>query len=325
MWSRRTIQAGTLWSCLTIVAVLCPAQVFTANLTGIVADPNQSVMPGVSVRIKNVATNEARQTSTGTEGRYTFSQLLPGTYDVTAEFTGFRSVVQRDIALAANQSAELNFSMQVGDVTQTVEVKENTVALDTQTANQAITLESKQFAELPLNARNPFAFVHAAAGTVAVRTGISQSVQDSSQGRFALNGGRDESAAMLIDGVSATSADWSALLAVPNTDSIREVQVVRNSYDAQYGKSGGGVVSLVSKSGSQTFHGMAWDYLRNDHLDANPWAQNRAGQRKTTFQRNQFGANFSGPIWKTIARARRLPSWPRFRPPCSARATSRRL
>ena len=96
MWSRRTIQAGTLWSCLTIVAVLCPAQVFTANLTGIVADPNQSVMPGVAVRIKNVATNEARQTSTGTEGRYTFSQLLPGTYDVTAEFTGFRSVVQRE-------------------------------------------------------------------------------------------------------------------------------------------------------------------------------------------------------------------------------------
>src|SRR5689334_15227043 len=128
MWSRRTIQAGTLWSSLTIVAVLCPAQVFTANLTGIVADPNQSVMPGVSVRIKNVATNEARQTVTGSEGRYTFSQLLPGTYDVTAEFTGFRSVVQRDIALAANQSAELNFSMQVGDVTQTVEVKENTVA-----------------------------------------------------------------------------------------------------------------------------------------------------------------------------------------------------
>src|SRR6266849_306715 len=138
MWTRPTIKAGTLWSCLTIAASLCPAQVFTANLTGLVTDPNQAVMPGVSVRIKNVATNEGRQTLTGTEGRYTFSQLLPGTYDVTAEFTGFRSVVQRDIALAANQSAELNFSMQVGDVTQTVEVKENTVALDTQTANQAL-------------------------------------------------------------------------------------------------------------------------------------------------------------------------------------------
>ena len=134
MWSRRSIEAGTFWGCLTISAGLCTAQVFTANLTGLVTDPNQSVMPGVSVRIKNVATNEARQTFTGSEGRYTFSQLLPGSYDVTAESTGFRSLIQRDIALAANQSAELNFSMQVGDVTQTVEVKENTIALDTQTA-----------------------------------------------------------------------------------------------------------------------------------------------------------------------------------------------
>ena len=97
MWSRRSIEAGTFWACLTISAGLCAAQVFTANLTGLITDPNQSAMPGVSVRIKNVATNEARQTVTGGEGRYTFSQLLPGSYDVTAESTGFRSLVQRDI------------------------------------------------------------------------------------------------------------------------------------------------------------------------------------------------------------------------------------
>src|SRR5439155_4587536 len=247
-------------------------------------------------RNKNTATNDSRQTSTGNEGRYTVSQLLPGEYEVSGEFAGFKTTIQRGVTLVSNQSAELNITMQLGEVTQTVEVEETTVVLDTQTANQSVSLSSKQFAELPMSARNPFVLVHAMAGTVAVRTGISGSVQDSSHGRFALNGGRDESAAMLVDGVPATSGDWSALLAVPNTDSISEVQVVRNSYDAQYGKSGGGVVSLVSKSGSQEFHGMAWDYLRNDHLDANPWAQNRAGQRKTTFQRNQFGANLSGPI-----------------------------
>src|SRR5712691_2220374 len=98
MRSWRTLKACAFWSCLTIAAGFCPAQVFTANLTGLVTDPNQSVMPGVSVRIKNVATNEARQTITGAEGRYTFSQLLPGSYDVTAESTGFRSLIQRDIA-----------------------------------------------------------------------------------------------------------------------------------------------------------------------------------------------------------------------------------
>src|SRR5437667_9856310 len=101
------------------------------------------------------------------------------------------------------------------------------------TANQAVTFDARQFEELPGNARNPFVLVHAAAGTVAVRTGISQSVQDSSQGRFALNGGRDESAALLIDGVSATSADWSALLAVAISDSLRDGHVVRMYYIAQ--------------------------------------------------------------------------------------------
>jgi hypothetical protein len=103
---------------------------------------------------------------------------------------------------------------------------------------------------------------------------------------------------MLVDGVPATSGDWSALLAVPGVDSIHEVQVVRNSYDVQFGKSGGGVVSLVSKSGSQDYHGTIFEFLRNDHLDANSWVQNRAGRQKTTFQRSQFGGNFSGPLWK---------------------------
>jgi hypothetical protein len=284
---------------ITLAVGVCSAQVFTANLTGLVTDPNQSVIPGASVRIKNVGTNAMRQTFTRTEGRYTFSQLEPGTYEVTVEAPGFKSTVEKGVTLVADQSGELNVSMQVGDVTQTVEVVENSAVLDTQTANQAVTLDAKQFLELPINARNPFFFVNATAGVVAVRTGISESVQDSSQGRFALNGGRDEGALMMIDGVPATSADWSALLAVPNTDSIREVQIVRNSYEAQYGKSGGGVVDVVSKSGSQEFHGMAWDFLRNNHLDANTWAQNKAGLPIPVFQRNQFGANFSGPLWKS--------------------------
>ncbi len=289
-----------LWAAMVLLAGsgTCFGQSFTANLTGLVTDPNQAVMPGVTVRIKNIATNDSRQTTSGSEGRYTFSQLLPGTYDVTGEFTGFKITALRGVALASNQSAELNIAMQLGEVTQTVEVAESSVALDTQTANQSVTLPAKQFLELPVSARNPFVMVHLMAGTVSVRTGISTSVQDSSHGRFALNGGRDESAAMLIDGVPATSGDWSALLAVPNTDSIREVQVVRNSYDVQFGKSGGGVVSMVSKGGTNEYHGMGFEFLRNDHLDANPWAQNRAGRARTTFQRSQFGGNFSGPIWK---------------------------
>ena len=199
----------------------------------------------------------------------------------------------------ANQSGEVNFALQVGDVTQSIDVVGGAVEVDSQTANQAVTLENKALQELPLNARNAFAFVHAVAGTVAVRTGIPTSVGDSGWGRFALNGGRDESAAMLVDGVSPTTGDWGFLSAVPGTDSIVEVQVVRNSYDAQYGKSGGGVVNVVTKGGTQTFHGLGFEFLRNSALDANLWQQNRVGQPKTTFQRSQFGGNLGGPIWKS--------------------------
>ncbi len=285
-----------------LFAIAAPSvfgQAFTSNLTGLVSDPNGAVMPGVAVKVKNAATNETRQSVTGQEGRFTFSQLLPGAYELTAEAQGFKLFLQRGITLVANQSGELNVSMQIGEVTQTVEISESVVQLDSQTANQSVTLDKQMVVDLPLNMRNPFALVHSTAGVIAVRTGVSQATQDQNHNRFAMNGGRDESGLILLDGVPATTGDWSALIIAPSVDSVQEVQVVRNSYEAQFGKSGGGVVSVVSKGGSNQFHGSAFDFLRNDHLDANAWANNRVGRAKTSFQRNQFGGNLGGPILKS--------------------------
>jgi hypothetical protein len=274
-------------------------QAFTANLTGLVTDPQNAVMPKVVVKLKNTVTQETRQTVTGSEGRYTFSQLLPSTYELTAELPGFRTFVRRDIQLIANQSAELNIQLTLGEVTQTVEVNEAAPLLDSQTANQSVTLDKSAVVELPINARNPFVLVHATAGVVSVRTGISTATQDQNHNRFALNGGRDESALILLDGVPATTGDWSALIIAPSVDSVQEVQVVRNSYEAQFGKSGGGVVSMVTKGGSNEFHGAMFEFLRNGDLDANSWDRNRAGQPKAKVQRNQFGGNLGGPISKS--------------------------
>jgi len=281
-----------------IAAASCFGQAFTSNLTGVVTDPTGSSVPGVNVKVKNTSTNEERRSTSANDGRYTFSQLLPGSYELTAENAGFKTFLQRGITLLANQSGELNFTMQLGEVTQTVEVAESVVALDTQTANQSVTLDKDMVQQLPVNARNPFVHVHATAGVVAVRTGISTATQDQNHNRFAFNGGRDESALILLDGVPATTGDWSALIIAPSVDSVQEVQVIRNSYEAQFGKSGGGVVSVVSRGGSDKFHGAGWNFLRNDNLDANSWANNRAGRPKTEFQRNTFGGNFGGPISK---------------------------
>ena len=286
----------------TISAALCLGQTFTASLTGVVTDPKQAGIPGATVKVQNTATNEIRATATAADGRYTFSQLLPGPYEITAEAKGFKTFVQRGINLSASQSAELNLPMQLGDVTQSVEIAAASVMLDTQSANESVTLTTRQIIDLPTNVRTPLALVQTIAGTTTStfgQTGAFDAQFDQNFNAFGLNGGRDMSTAILIDGVPATAADWGGLVISPSMDSVQEMQIIRNTYDAQFGKSGGGVLSMVTKSGTNGFHGTLFEFLRNDDLDANSWSNNRARVPKTEFRRHQFGANLGGPIWKS--------------------------
>jgi hypothetical protein len=276
---------------------LVSGQVSSASFTGTVKDPNDALIPAAGVRLRNAATGETRQTRTGAEGRYTFSQLLPGGYDLTVEAAGFKTSLRRNIALSANQAGELNVSMQVGEITQSVSVSAAAVSIDTQTANQATTFGLQQLQNLPMSVRSPMAAVHVNAGVVSY-TGPEIGFSDQNSVRFAFNGGRDMTVAVLIDGVPANAIDWGGLIISPTTESVQEVQVVRNAYDAQYGKAAGGVVSIVTKGGSAKFHGNVFDLFRNSVLDANSWANNRNGAAKTSFQRNQFGAGLSGPVSK---------------------------
>ncbi len=192
--------------------------------------------------------------------------------------------------------------MQLGEVSQTVEVSAAVSMLDTQTANRAITLDQQTVLDLPVNARNPFALVHANAGVIAVRTGISQATQDQNHNRFSMNGGRGQAGLTLIDGVPAAAVDWGGLIASPSVDSVQEVNIARNQFDAQFGKSDGGVVNMITRGGQNDFHGSLFEFLRNNVLDANAWQNNRAGLPRVSFQRNQFGAAVGGPI----SRSKRL-------------------
>ncbi len=280
-------------------SVACYGQAFTANLTGLVTDPKGAAMPGVTVKIVNIGNSETRQVNTSADGRYTFSQIPPGGYELTGEIAGFKTYVQRGITLVANQSGAANFSMELGAVSEQVSVSAQAAQLDTQTANQSVDMSTRTVQELPANVRNPFVLVQATAGVVSVRTGISTAPQDQNQNRFAMNGGRDESGLILEDGVPSSSGDWGGLLIAPSVDSVQELQVIRNSYEAQFGRSGGGVVSLVTKGGTNQFHGTGFEFLQNDVLNANSWANDRVGAKKTVFQSNQFGGNFSGPVWKS--------------------------
>src|SRR6266446_1314423 len=248
-------------------------QTSTANLTGLISDPSGVAIPSAKVKLENVATHEKREATSGAEGRFTFSQILPGVYDLQAEATGFKSFTQRTITLVSGQSGAVTVAMQIGELSQRVEVGAAPVQVDTQTANQAVTLEREMVLALPTNLRNPFTLVHATAGVTAPATGISQSVADQNQDRFGLNGGRSTTTGVLLDGVNASAGNsWNGLLISPAIDSVAEVQVIRNAYDAQYGRSGGGIVSIITKGGSKDFHGTVFDFLRNSALDANSWS-----------------------------------------------------
>jgi hypothetical protein len=286
---------------LAALAAAPPAwgQAFTGTITGVVTDPNSASVPGALVRVKNEATNDVRQVVTGADGLFVFSQLPPGTYEITAEMAGFRKSVQTGAVLRVNQTLEANIELQLGEVTQTVEVSAGVTLLDTQTANRAVTLDQQAVLDLPVNARNPFQLVHVNAGVIAVRTGISQATQDQNHNRFSMNGGRGQAGLTLIDGVPAAAVDWGGLIASPSVDSVQEVNIQRNQFDAQFGKSDGGAVNMITRGGSNDFHGSMFEFLRNNSLDANSWANNRTGLRRPIFQRHQFGATMSGPIWRS--------------------------
>ncbi len=285
--------------CALLFSTLVFGQAFTGTITGTVTDPNGAAIPGAAVSIKNEATGDLRRTTSNGEGLYIFSQIPPGTYEIASEIVGFRKSVQPGVILRVSQTLEANLAMQIGEVSQTVEVTTTVSLLDTQSANRAVTLNQQTVLDLPTNARNPFQFVHVNAGVIAVRTGISQATQDQNHNRFSMNGGRGQAGLTLIDGVPAAAVDWGGLIASPSVDSVQEVNIARNQFDAQFGKSDGGVVNMITRGGSNEFHGAAFEFLRNDKLDANSWANNRSNLKRVLFQRNQFGGTFGGPLWKS--------------------------
>ena len=274
-------------------------QAFTGTINGLITDPNAAAVPGASVRIRNIDTNDSRQSISSSDGRYIFSQIPPGSYTLQVEAKGFKLFSSSAFNLRSSQSAEINAALVLGQINETVEVQAVATQLDTQTANQSFTLERKQMLALPASTRNPFVAVHAMAGVTSMSVAQSNAPADQNVARFAFNGGRDMSGLVLIDGIPATAGDWGGLLASPSIESVQEVQVSRNSYDAEFGKSGGGVVSIVTRGGSNAFHGSLFEFLRNDNFDANAWANNRVGRPRVEFKRNQFGGNLSGPISKS--------------------------
>lgn len=278
------------------------AQTFSASISGTVTDTTGAAVRDAKLELVNLATQDTRVQNSGGDGNYTFSNLLPGTYKITATAAGFREFVRTDMLLRANTGAIIDVQLTVGGTSEQVVVSAGGAALvDTASANNSITMDQVLLQSLPNNTLQPLNFVYNLAGTTESQGGMytRSSYQDQMTSTFGLNGGRSAESLILIDGAPSTAIDWGGLMVSPMQDSVQEQQVVQNVYDAQYERGGEGVVSLITRGGTSEFHGEIYDFMRNSGLDATSWSTKYWGGTKGKFHRNQFGGNVGGPIWKS--------------------------
>ena len=278
------------------------AQTPRASISGVVTDPSGQVVPNVNITVTDLERGTAYQTHTNQTGVYLVPELIPATYRVTAELSGFRTFQVDNFTLSAQQRAVLNIALEVGNLSQKVEVKSQIEMVEASTATLGGVVENRMVDDLPLNNRNVFNLMVLVPG-VAPSTPNNYSDEFFTNAvRYSVNGGLESTSDIQLDGISANaSSDIPGIYglgALPSVDSIQEFRVQTNNFSAEYGRSGGGIVTMVTKSGTNSLHGDLFEYLRNNDMDANTFFSNRSGGTVPQLQRNQFGGSAGGPIVK---------------------------
>src|SRR5579885_2604070 len=284
-----------------LTAALCgvlSAQEFRATLSGRVTDASGAAVPGAKVQATAVATGTASSTVSGSDGSYQISFLTPGEYVVTAEKDGFRKAIREGVKLQVSDRAVVDFSLALGAVTETVTVAADAALVQTESADRGLTIESMRVLDTPLQGRNIFAQAWSAPGiTVTASVQRLRPFDILGSSSMAVSGGRPFGNEVLMDGVS-NLAKAGQVAFVPSAEGTQEFKVQTTSYDAQYGWTTGGVVNIISKSGSNEWHGSAYEFLQNTHLNANTFDANLNGIPRQSSHINTFGGNVGGPIRK---------------------------
>jgi hypothetical protein len=278
------------------------AQFDSGQIAGFVRDQSSAVVPGATVTATNEGTNEARRTATNGDGYYVFPQLTVGSYSITVEAQGFKRYVANRIALNAEAKVSADVELTVGAATESVEVTASTAAIQTDSAQVATTIETKQMEDLTLNGRNPIYLAALSPGVVGGTIGTFD--PDSvSNGSFNINGGRSDEYVVMIDGAVATRTRSSgSMVGTLDVDTVQEAQVLTGNYSAEYGRSSGGEIRFVTKSGTRDLHGGLVENFRNSALDANTWTRNQSPQQSTSsgpapYRFNQYGFTIGGPVF----------------------------
>jgi len=280
--------------CILALAVYpVVAQDTTGKIVGIVSDPSGGVVAGATVTVTNTGTQVARRTSTDRQGYYQVLELPIGRYEIAAEAAGFsRMVVAAKNSLEINQTLRIDLALTVGAVKDVVTVEGGASAVETENSTIGATVSGTAISELPLNGRNTL-------DLLATQPGVTPKDNDASRqaGQYSIGGGRSDSVTYLLDGGLNNHLINNDIVINPNPDAVAEFRVLQSNYAAEYGRGGGGIVSMVIKSGTNTVHGTAFDYLRNEDLDANTFFNNEQGIARQILKRNQYGFTVGGPVW----------------------------
>ena len=286
--------------------VLTPPEIygqeFRATVAGTVTDAQGAVVPGAQVEIRNLETNVAVSTVTNESGSYVAPFVPPGRYSVGVSRDGFRRAVRDSVELRVGDRLRIDFQLEVGAVTEQVTISAAAELLETATASKGQVIDSAKVRDLPLLGRNPFLLAAISAGVQYTPTRQSRSNRPFDNGgmdNYSMNGGRQFTNEFLLDGVPDTNTETtgpSNLSFVPSPDATEEFKVQTNNYDAQYGRTGGGVVNVSLKSGTNQYHGSLYHYFRNDILNANAFESNAAARGKSAFRWNQPGIQVDGPV-----------------------------
>src|SRR5262245_24294220 len=281
---------------LAIVLAVIPlvrAQSFTGAILGTVKDPSGAVMPGVTVTITNVATNVRSEGLSDDQGTFIAPELQPGRYTLEATLPGFKRAVREGIVLQVQQRAQVDIVMAVGEVSESIEVTADAQLTETTTSSLGKIVDNPRILNLPLNTRNVYSLIFLTPGV----TGSVGNQYNSMS--YAVNGARATMMDTLIDGVTAsfpTVNGFTGISVFPSVDAIDEYKVMGANYSAEFGRSLGSVLNVIYKSGTNHFHGSAYEFLRNSVFDANNFFSNRRGEELGSFKRSQFGATATGPI-----------------------------
>src|SRR5438477_6107892 len=302
MWRRSLAVWLAVVSYVAVLAIQVLAQSTGGRILGRVADPSGAVLANVSVRITNLASGVARDTKTNGSGDYTFVEVAPGNYTAEFEQKGFKRNVQKDVTVDVNQVVTLNSTLQIGATAETVEVTSEAPLVDITSTQLGAVVNDRSVSQLPLNARDTYQFLQLQPGVVSTVGSGNQIVYGSDKaGSVSVNGGRGRANNFSVNGGDANDQFVNLPTVQPSPDSIAEFRVLTNTFDAEYGRNSGSVVNVVTKSGSNNFHGNLYEFFRNTVLNAKGYCLAEVDGvpcEEPKSNQNQFGGTFGGPVIK---------------------------